>query len=393
MKTENQFRFGLFNPAIAPTFALALTSLWPSAPVLAQEAPAIQVPNGYGRYCSVTWPSGRWAFMLRPDKNSDPCAEIIKTSTDATIERAGIWNTNGNNNALVRCNDGIWVYRGNAGQPMTDAYNSVKDRSDLKKCVFTVAPTRLPIFRLPWTGVQPSHPNRFNYNMYGYLSEADGGQLWNVKDFGQTPDPAHPLATNVDRKGRQMGYLGTNAECAQNNQQPGCRINKAHSIGEGAYDFSMPKGSQLVAVASGIVRVRRNRPVSQFNCKDPVQPEVWVEHKVGSGKYAERFLTYYAHMSSIDSAIVPGKVLAAGDAIGKVGDLGCSSPNSPHLHLSVMRLTNLSGHRSLEVTFTNSGYGVSSTSGIIDPFGWAAQNIDPWAFRYLAGVKDPPVSE
>jgi hypothetical protein len=289
---------------------------------------------------------------------------------------------------MVRCNQGRWLYRDSNDNAILAAFNAVKDRKDLNRCVFTIAPTRLPVFGLPWSGVIPTAPNRFNYNVYGSIGQANGAQLWSVFDFGQLPDPTHLLSSNVDRRGRQMGYPGSAAECAGLEQPSGCLINKPHSIGEAAHDFGMPKGSQLVAVAPGIVRMRRDRAVP--GCKDPKQPEVYVEHKVGDGVYAEHFITYYAHMSSINSGIIAGTVLAAGTKIGGVGDLGCSSPNSPHLHFSVLRTTNLSGHRSLPITYPASGYGVSSISGVIDPFGWAApKNIDPWAYRYLGGVTDP----
>lgn len=351
------------------------------------EPPTIPVPDGYGRYCSMTWADGSWALGALPAKDSDPCGDMQKQRAGGTIQRAGLWNTAGNNNAMVRCNQGIWLYRDANDTAILNAYNSVKNRTDLNNCIFTIAPTRLPIFGLPWSGVTPSLPNRFNYNIYAWIGAAKGGQYWNVADFGQVPDAGHPLASNVDRKGRQMGYPGTAAECAAANKPAGCLINKAGSIGEGAYDFRMPWGSKLVAVAPGIVRVRRDRAVP--GCKDPTQPEVYIEHKVGDGVYAERFVTYYAHMSSIGSDIVTGKVLAQGGAIGGVGDLGCSSPNAPHLHIGVFRTTNLSGHRSLPLSFPTSGYGVSSISGAIDPFGWSASNIDPWAYRYLNGVTDP----
>ena len=374
-----------FTPIARTCAALALP--WFASAAHAQEPPTIPVPDGYGRYCSMTWSDGTWALGVLTGKTSDPCGDMQKQRVGGIIQRAGLWNTAGNNNAMVRCNSGLWLYRDANEKAITAAFNSVKDRKDLNRCIFTIAPTRLPIFGLPWSGVTPSLPNRFNYNIYHWIGAGNGRQLWNVADFGQVSAPGHSLSSNVDRKGRQMGYPGTSAECAAAGKPAGCFINKPYSIGEGAYDFRMPRYSQLVAVAPGIVRMRRDRPVS--GCKDPKQPEVYIEHKVGDGVYAERFITYYAHMQTTGADIVAGKVLAAGSHIGSVGDLGCSSPNTPHLHISVMRTTNLSGHRSLPITYPASGYGVSSISGLIDPFGWSASNIDPWAHRYLGGVTDP----
>src|SRR5687768_1648562 len=65
--------------------------------------PIIAVPSGYGNYCSVTYPSGGWALVTSPTHISDPCGDILRSSPGGTIQRAGLWSVNGDNNVLTRC--------------------------------------------------------------------------------------------------------------------------------------------------------------------------------------------------------------------------------------------------------------------------------------------------
>jgi hypothetical protein len=155
--------------------ALALPCIASTAQ--AQEAPTIPVPDGYGRYCSMTWSDGAWALGALPQKDSDPCGGLLAQRAGGIIQRAGLWNTAGNNNAMVRCNSGLWLYRDANDKAILAAFNSVKDRTDLNRCIFTIAPTRLPVFGLPWSGVTPSLPNRFNYNIYNWIGVSNGRQL------------------------------------------------------------------------------------------------------------------------------------------------------------------------------------------------------------------------
>lgn len=142
----------------------------------------------------------------------------------------------------------------------------------------------------------------------------------------------------------------------------------------------------MLAVADGIVRAARWRDVTAFGCKDKSpQGEIYVEHRIGNGEYAERFLVSYSHVSKI--SVKAGDRVTRGQVIGKSGDTGCST--APHLHFGVFRLTNLAGHRSFSLTMPASGYGISGISGMIDPFGWnAPKDIDPWAWRFLGNHND-----
>jgi murein DD-endopeptidase MepM/ murein hydrolase activator NlpD len=153
--------------------------------------------------------------------------------------------------------------------------------------------------------------------------------------------------------------------------------------GHPGHDWVMQTGMKIMSVADGIVRETRLLDVSKLpgDCaKKSPQAEVFIEHKVGTGEYAERFLTYYAHLSVI--SVHRGMVVTRGQQIGKSGDTGCSS--EPHLHFGVLRLTNLSSYRSLDLTFPKFNCGISAVNGAIDPFGWnAPRGVDPRARAFL----------
>jgi hypothetical protein len=350
-----------------------------SAACLSSSAPA-----GYGRYCSLLYPGGGWAFSAVADGNADPCGDMLKSSPGGTIARAGLWSISEENNVMVRCDGDLGLLRDVGSKATGTAFNNSKGK---KNCVFTVSPVNLPVFGFPYgrtTAVQ-LHPsedvdvtNVHNYNVIG------AGM--SVADFGQTPVANHPQAHTVDRLGRQLCRLGTRQECCpdpkdKDNCKPaGCHINPSH----GGYDWVMPLGKPMLAVADGVVKMARSRDVSEFKCGDTdnekFQNEIFIEHAVGSGRYAERFITYYAHMSRLN--VRTGDQVKRGQKIGEAGDTGCSSAS--HLHFGVVRLTNTSGFRTYPYQVTPSGCGDNGAPVVIDPFGWAApKNIDPWASRYL----------
>jgi murein DD-endopeptidase MepM/ murein hydrolase activator NlpD len=357
------------------------------------DVPVTPVPAGYGHYCSIIYPSGGWTFGSLAGADSDPCGDLLKQNPGGTIARAGLWNPSGENNAMVRCASGeLFIYRDQGSQPTDNAYNDAQGK---KGCVFTVAPTRLPIFGHPWAPT-PGHAHSdddvdsitetgFNYDILG--------QPWNVSDFGQLQDPSKP-ATQVDRYGRQQPYTVA-ADCVKRGKPVNCKIN--HSF-EGAYDWNMPLGKPLIAVADGLVVGAGARDISEFigpNCysTDKYQQEVFIEHQVGTGVYAERFVAAYHHMSLIK--VHTGDKVTRGQVIAANGTSGCSG--GPHLDFSVLRLTNLSGARSYEFATTPHGYGVNGIQGVIDPFGWSApQGVDPWAWKSLGaqqGYLPVPVKE
>jgi len=363
------------------------------------DVPVTSVPPGYGHYCSLTYSSGGWAFSTQAAADSDPCGDMLKSSPGGVIQRAGLWNTNGENNVLVRCDGDLRIYRAHGAQPTALAYDQSQGK---KNCIFTVAPTRLPIFGHPWatskgkTGPDDDVDIRmtgFNYDVLG--------QPWDVSEFSQPQDPQKP-ATQVDRYGRQQPYTGTLVECAERGLAQNCKIGHAF---EGAYDWSMPTGKPLIAVADGLVVGAVARDITSYrtgcpgpNCNCPgtinYQNEIFIEHQVGTGVYAERFVSAYHHMSSM--AVHAGDKVVRGQVIAYNGTTGCSG--GPHLDFSVLRLTNLSGTRSYQFQTTPLGYGVNGIQGVIDPFAWSApKGVDPWAWKSLGaqqgylpvGAKEP----
>lgn len=320
-----------------------------------RSVPSTDVPDGYGRYCSVSYPSGGWAFATLSEKDSDPCGAILASSPGGTIERAGLWDTRGMNNVLWNCQQGLGIYAaaGSAGTAFAHDDASSKGKTH---CVFVVSPQRLPVFGLPWGKTHSGQsdpnadvnlPNVFNFNVYR--------EAWDVTEFGQVDEPGSNRG--VDRLGR------------------------GRYVRESAYDWGMPAGKPILSVARGRILAARDRDVTAFDCPSP-QKEVYVHHRVGSGEYAEDFVTYYAHLSSF--SVKTGDVVQRGQELGKNGTTGCSSGD--HLHFGVWRLTNLSGHRFHDFRLQDTGFGVNGIRGTIDPFGWAApKQIDPWAWKYLNG--------
>lgn len=322
----------------------------------AQSVPTTTVPSGFGRYCSVTYQNGTAGLAVLPQQSSDPCA----TLPGGTIQRAGLWSLAKNNNVLRNCSGEVGIYRGVGGTAIKQAYDEGAGKNN---CIFTIAPTAIHVFNKPYfliPGETDANPNVFDFNVYN--------KELNPVDFGQHVNPDCPHSHYIDRTGRQL--------CMNNGDW------------EQAYDWRLRKDTPIVSAAAGVVRAARFRNVSAFGCATSTQGEIYVEHKVGTGLYAEKFVTFYAHMSKI--LVKPGDVVTRGQAIGVAGATGCvSPPGMIHLHFAVYRTTNLSGHRWLDLTFAETGRGVSSIQGVIDPFGWdAPKHIDPWGWAFLGPQTD-----
>lgn len=338
-------------------FILVSVLIWSSLLSSAQTMPITPVPSGFGHYCSVTYRSGGWALLAYSPANSDPCKDL----PGGKIERAGLWSTSKSNNVLRTCDGDVGIYRGVGYDIIKTAFREARNKKD---CIFTIAPVILRVFERPYLllpNEQHATPNVFDYDVYN--------KPLNSADFGQ-PINADCLNTGkfIDRKGRQ--------KC---------------NDGEPAYDWGLKRGSLILSVAAGVVREARWRDVSMFpGCGRDKQGEIYVEHKVGSGNtYAEKFVTYYAHMSEI--FVEKGDTVIRGQSIGKAGATGCvSPPTASHLHFSVLRTTNLSGYRSWTLTYPDTDRGINSIRGVIDPFGWdAPKHIDPWAWAFLGEQTDP----
>jgi murein DD-endopeptidase MepM/ murein hydrolase activator NlpD len=53
---------------------------------------------------------------------------------------------------------------------------------------------------------------------------------------------------------------------------------------------------------------------------------------------SERFCYYYAHLDHYASGLHDGQLVAKGEVIGYVGTTGNAPPDTPHLHLAILKL-------------------------------------------------------
>ena len=53
----------------------------------------------------------------------------------------------------------------------------------------------------------------------------------------------------------------------------------------------------------------------------------------------EAFAYYYAHLDRYEDGLREGQIVKRGDVIGYVGSTGNASPDAPHLHFAIFRLT------------------------------------------------------
>ena len=130
-----------------------------------------------------------------------------------------------------------------------------------------------------------------------------------------------------------------------------------------AYDWAMPEGTELFAVADGVVVWSDVQPPVYCSGLDQIKDDgLWVgiEHVADDG---QRFMSQYIHLARADVEL--GEAVTTGDVIGLSGNTGCSS--FPHLHFSV-HPRNPDG-----VDFW------SRYRSKVDPYGWHGVGEDPWA--------------
>ena len=125
--------------------------------------------------------------------------------------------------------------------------------------------------------------------------------------------------------------------------------------GHNGYDWRMPEGTPLLAVAAGEVLVAGpSTPASCPPLGRTVQAlAVALRHVDANG---EVFVSVYGHLSRVD--IVVGQTVSDGAAIGLSGNTGCSG--TPHLHFGALRP--IPGGLYVD----------------IDPYGWHSSAADPW---------------
>ncbi len=440
----------------------------------------IPVPAGYGTYCSLMNASGTFRFNWG-GAGSDACAPYQNTGT-WTVQRAGLWSVSHNNNAMVQCTSaggfGLGMWYGSGDSALIAAKNGATGSS--VNCVFTVAPFALPIWGSPIRLYDYTQYNQWGYSVYdgntykmpwsptGSSQAADDLQKYSHMLCGPgqgTPgdaankpctttancDPGmicHHLvawdqaacinprcaSVSLDRTGKETVYA-TSCGVGAMDGCNGTTEPVAFDAVEGAYDWSTLIDTPLIAMADGLVVGSQCRDWQDNgggqagNC----QQELFIEHQVGTGVYAEHFVAMYHHMDWTGNGWQDPKTLAwstlppvgtavhKGEQVGLIGHSGNAGSN--HLDLSVVKLTNLTGARAYPLVPQNvnyntcggsapacplgygcqlrnspstncatqgtnacdcvSGWGVNGGPGIIDPFGWAGVGVEPQAWMFI----------
>ena len=129
--------------------------------------------------------------------------------------------------------------------------------------------------------------------------------------------------------------------------------------GHPGYDWRMPEGTRLLAVADGVVLTAGLEPPHFCPQLDRTVQALRVQliHTAPTGVL---YVSVYGHLSRID--VQEGASVSEGTVIGLSGNTGCSG--TPHLHFGVAR--NMDGN-------------VDGNWVLIDPYGWHASIADPWA--------------
>jgi len=126
--------------------------------------------------------------------------------------------------------------------------------------------------------------------------------------------------------------------------------------GHNGYDWALPTGTPLLAVANGSVVFAG--PETPFFC--PLLGRVVsgvtivIQHLSPGGEPVQ---SAYSHVSRLDVRV--GEQVVAGQQVGLSGNVGCS--DAPHLHFEARR-------RNATGQFVR-----------IDPYGWESASPDPWA--------------
>jgi murein DD-endopeptidase MepM/ murein hydrolase activator NlpD len=131
--------------------------------------------------------------------------------------------------------------------------------------------------------------------------------------------------------------------------------------GHDGYDYQLPEGTPLLAVADGTVLfagLESPRACPQLG-RTVQALVVATVHLTSSG---DEFAVIYGHLSRIDAAT--GATVTSRTPVGLSGNKGCSG--TPHLHFGVSRK-------------------VSGEYRLLDPYGWHASAVDPWE-RHAVGT-------
>lgn len=165
-------------------------------------------------------------------------------------------------------------------------------------------------------------------------------------------DHDRPAGPGVNSNGFQLTWRGEHAI-------PG--IHHGGYDSHTGYDWKMPEGTPLLAMADGTVIFAGETPPSYCALEDNISSTIAVaiRHPASNG---ETYTSHYMHMNRVDVAV--GDRVMTGQQVGLSGVTGCvGRTKTPHLHMNVYRLAQ-----------TNNG-----TATLIDPYGWQGAGVDPWS--------------
>ena len=125
--------------------------------------------------------------------------------------------------------------------------------------------------------------------------------------------------------------------------------------GHDGYDWRMPEGTSIFAVADGLVMFGGQQGPAFCPPLNRSVQALYVQllHHAPDGT---EFITIYGHLSRV--SVAEGDLITAGATVGLSGNTGCSG--TPHLHFGTFR-----GRP-------------DGSYAVIDPYGWHAASPDPW---------------
>jgi murein DD-endopeptidase MepM/ murein hydrolase activator NlpD len=104
--------------------------------------------------------------------------------------------------------------------------------------------------------------------------------------------------------------------------------------------FTEARGSNRAHEAIDIMAPRRTRVLA---VRDGTVVKLFTSKQGGLTIYefdpSQTFCYYYAHLDSYAPGIREGQTVRRGEVIGFVGSTGNASPDAPHLHFAIFRLT------------------------------------------------------
>lgn len=331
--------------------------------------PFIPEPPGYNHYCSMVDPSGAWGFATGPDA----CQGMLSDWgwSPANIKKAGMYDQNGYNTVILECEIGPWhaQWYGWGDEPLATAFQQASTTAAGLGCQFTVAPVKLPVFNAPFSLYPLPYGFQFSNRAYDFAmimgNVYDRSVTMDVSQFGQ---PLHTFggATSVS-------YRGQDRTGSPDDQHD-------------AFDWSMNASNPLRALADGQVITRRSRAVP--GCFTATQNELFIKHIVGTNlRYAETFITYYAHLN-FQPGLEVGMSVTAGQVIGYVSNSGCTG-GANHLHLAVIRQSNTARDYHPDFDATPGMWGPyrenpDNSVARIDPYGMISPaGIDPGGYFFF----------